>query len=49
MHDLRAERFFKPQTINNFAASAELRAALKLNPPEQLAARILHLLMALGQ
>ena len=23
MHDLRAERFFKPQTINNFAASAD--------------------------
>ncbi|HEY1496134.1 MAG TPA: tetratricopeptide repeat protein, partial [Candidatus Solibacter sp.] len=37
------------QLGDNFAASAELRAALKLNPPEELAARILHLLMALGQ
>ena len=37
------------QLGDNFAASAELRAALKLNPPEELAARILQLLMALGQ
>uniref|UniRef100_Q01YQ8 Tetratricopeptide TPR_2 repeat protein n=1 Tax=Solibacter usitatus (strain Ellin6076) TaxID=234267 RepID=Q01YQ8_SOLUE len=37
------------QLGDNFAASGELRAALKLNPPEDLAARILHLLMALGQ
>ena len=37
------------QTGDSFAASAELRAALKLNPPEELAAKILQLLMALGQ
>ena len=37
------------QTGDTFAASAELRAALKLNPPEELAAKILRLLEALGQ
>jgi hypothetical protein len=35
------------QLGDNFAAGAELRAALKLNPPEELAARILQLLMTL--
>lgn len=37
------------QLGDSFAASAELRAALKLNPPEELAAKILSLLVALGQ